>query len=283
MHAKVLEGHPANGIDLAYRTEGRDSSRDTPEPSRAMYTRDFLDQAVLLTAHFEVVVTASQRPPERALQHFWVASRSRFDCWGLELRQCTDQLDRTNYAVDQLWLRWTPLMEEILISEIVTRVWSYLLEALDERLGIHEYSPIGQSAFRGHIDARRRVLNLILRGRQRGLPAVWRLNRQRMNAERWTDLLLGQVHQRDWVSNYAFDLERVRGFGGMEGQRGRKASILTAASRVAFADAAEVPLDHIDMHTRMHAAMLGMFWAGAVRRRRTVDQRLAGAPLGPNG
>ncbi len=161
-----------------------------------MHTRDFLDQAVFLTAHFEVVVTASRRLPELPLQRFWVASRGRFDCWGLELRKCTDQLDGTNYSVDRLWLRWTPLLEEVLISEIVTRLWSYLLEALDDRLGMHEYSPIGQSALRAHIDARRRVLNLILRGRQRGLPAVWRLNRQRMNAERWTDLLLGQIEER---------------------------------------------------------------------------------------
>jgi hypothetical protein len=224
-----------------------------------MHTRDFLEQAVLLTSQFEVVVMASRRLPETALQRYWVASRSRFDTWGIGLRHCTDDLDRTNYAVDRLWLRWTPFLEEILLSEIVTRIWSYLLDAMDERLGTHEYSPIGQSAFRAHIDARRRVLNLILRGRQRGLPAVWRLNRLRLNAERWTDLLLGQIDERDWMGNYAFDPERVRRFGGQEDRRARPVAILSAASRAAFVESGPVPRDHAELHSRMHAAMLGCF------------------------
>jgi hypothetical protein len=222
-----------------------------------MLTRDFLDQAVFLTAQFQVVITTCRRLPEAAVQDYWVASRSRFDAWGLQLRQCTNQLEATQFGVDRLWRRWMPLLEEVLVSEIVTRVWAYLLEALDDRLGIQEYSPVGHSAFRAHIDARRRVLNLILRGRPCGLPGVWHLNRQRISAERWTDLLLAQVGERNWLSDYAFDLARVRRFGGLDDRCTRTQPILRAASRSAFTESAEVALANADLHTRMHTAMLG--------------------------
>jgi hypothetical protein len=222
-----------------------------------MQTRDFLGQAIFLTSQFEVIVGARCRLPESVLQRFWVASRSRFDDWGTKLRQCTDQLDQTDYSVDSLWRGWTPLLEEILISEIVTRIWSYLLEALDDRWAFHEYAPVGQSAYRAHIDARRRVLNLMLRGRPRALPAVWRLNCQRVGAERWTDLLLGQVDQRDWLAGYAFDAERVRRFAGINSHQAGAGAILQAASRTAFTDCADVPPEHVELHLRMHSAMLG--------------------------
>jgi hypothetical protein len=221
-----------------------------------MQTRNFLSQALFLTSQFERIVGARCRVPETALQHFWVASRSRFDQWGASLRRCTDQLDQTDYAVDALWHRWTPLLEEILISEVVTRIWSYLLEALDDRWAFHEYGPVGQSAYRAHIDARRRVLNLLLRGRPRALPAIWRLNCQRLSAERWTDLLLSQVYPRDWLGDYAFDEGRVRRFLGSGCNRAEAAAILSAASQAAFARCADVPADHVPFHQRMHAAML---------------------------
>jgi hypothetical protein len=221
-----------------------------------MKTREFLTQALFLTSQFDGIVTARCRPPESALQGFWIASRSRFDQWGAALRRCTDQLDQTDYAVDWLWQRCSPLLEEILISEIVTRIWSYLLEVLDDRWGFHEYGPVGQSAYRAHIDARRRVLNLLLRGRQRSMPAVWRLNCQRLNAERWTDLLISQVEPRAWLGAYAFDEQRVRRFHGTAYHRADAIAILGAASQAAFAHCADVPPDHIELHQRMHAAML---------------------------
>jgi hypothetical protein len=221
-----------------------------------MQNRDFLNQAVFLTSQFELVVRVGCRLPEVALQRFWVASRTRFDGWGAELRVCTDQLEQTDYGVNSLWHRWTPLLEEILISEIVTRIWSYFLEALDDRWGFHEYAPIGQSAYRAHIDARRRVLNLMLRARHRGLPTVWRLNCQRMNAERWTDLLLSQLEPRDWLVGYAFDEGRVRRFAGSVPNRAAAGAIMQAASRVAFVNSADVPPENVDLHHRMHAAML---------------------------
>jgi hypothetical protein len=221
-----------------------------------MRTADFLDQAVFLASQFEGVVRSSRRLPESALQAYWVVSRGRFDHWGRQLRRCTDLLESTHYAVVPMWRRWTPLLEEILISEMVTRLWSALLEAVDERLGVQEYAPIGHSVFGAHIDARRRVLNLLLRGRPSALPVVWQLNRRRLTAERWTDLLLSQVAERSWLADYAFDPSRVRRLGGPEVQPGPGPAILSAVSREVFAESAEVIEPHADLHVRMHAAML---------------------------
>jgi hypothetical protein len=221
-----------------------------------MRTGDFFDQAVFLASQFEGVVRSSRRLPESALQTYWVVSRGRFDHWGRQLRQCTDLLESTHYAVAPMWRRWTPLLEEILISEMVTRLWSALLEAVDERLGVQEFAPIGHSVFGAHIDARRRVLNLLLRGRPSGLSIVWQLNRRRLTAERWTDLLLSQVAERSWLADYAFDPSRVRRLGGQEGQAGPGPAVLSAASREVFAESAEVLERHVELHVRMHAAML---------------------------
>lgn len=231
----------------------------TQDPS--MQTREFLDQAFFLTAHFDVVAAATRPLAETALQQFWVASRTRFDTWAREFRCCTDQMEATEYASPAVWIHWTPFLEEVLLSEIVTRLWSYLLQAIDDRMGTHEYAPIGHSALRTHLDARRRVLTLILRGRQSGLSPVHDVNRRRLNAERWTDLLLAQIDERSWLGDYAFDVQRVRRFRGAPGASAAVCSVIQVAGRAAFADCGQVPVAHEPLHNRIHAAILGCYGA----------------------
>ncbi len=223
-----------------------------------MHSRELLDFAVTLADRLAVISSTSRRLSETYLQRYWVASRGLMDLWGRSLRQCTDQFERTDDTAPVLWARWWPLLEEVLVSEAVTRVWAAVLEASDERHGLQEYGPIGRGIFRGHLDARQRVLNLLLRGRQRGVLPAARLNRVRVNVERWTDLLLSFAGDTAGTRFYCFDCQRLGNFrcGGFE-SNGSGGALVRAAIEVGMRDSTRVWPNHVEQHRRAQEAILG--------------------------
>ena len=126
------------------------------------------------------------------MQAYWIAARSRLNWWGQQLRrlqllQGTGLLNHTARRED------LHVLEEILLSEMVTRVWCALLDGIDQRLGLQEYGPIGRSTHLGHVEARQRVLRLIVQAHRDGPLSLWLLNPLRVHTERWTDLLLSHL------------------------------------------------------------------------------------------
>ncbi len=85
------------------------------------------------------------------------------------------------------------MLREILLSEITTRIWCALLEGVDQQRAVQDFGPVGQSVLHGHLDARNRVLNLMIRPQVRHLPEVQALNEDRQVFESWSDLLLRQL------------------------------------------------------------------------------------------
>jgi len=223
-----------------------------------MQSRELIDLAVTLADRSDVIMSGTRRLNEASLQHYWVAARSLISSWGVAVRRCTDQFEEVEYTSDALWLRWTPIFEEVLVSEMVTRVWACLLESCDRRWGLQEYSPIGRSIFAGHLDVRRRILGLLLRGRQRAAYPVWRLNRTRQSVERWTDLLLGSLAPRIEVDAYCFDPQRLRTRSTMRhSEPGVRLAILRAVAQCDLNFAADVVHGHVAMHRACHTGILG--------------------------
>ena len=103
------------------------------------------------------------------------------------------------------WPQFRGVLEEILSGEMLTRVWTAVLCACDRRRHSDEAEPAARSVLIGHMEARHRVLTLLVRGPGIDAEAVLRLNRLRRRAERWTDLLIGHLAGRYAVSEFAFD------------------------------------------------------------------------------
>lgn len=130
--------------------------------------------------------------PNEALNGYWVASRQRFDLWHQALgSQRKLQTQGTPVQLGQWWETNLPLLEEILLAEMLTRVYAALGAGLERQHPTPEVAPILDSVFQTHLEARQRVLRLMLCGRGSRLTEVLRLDRLRRQVERWTDTLIG--------------------------------------------------------------------------------------------
>jgi hypothetical protein len=222
-----------------------------------MHTREFFDLAITLTETHHLMEQVGKAISEECLQAYWTASRARFDAWGHGLRAFREQL----LAEDpQCWKRWNSLVEEILLSEMPTRVWTTVLEELDQIRGIEEYGPVARSVFEGHLEARARTLQLIVLGCEQGAEAAGRLNQLRMQAERWTDLLLAHFSLDGPAGWLCFDGERWRTWGRMEaGHRMGPLALVRLAAITAFGETSEVAAERVPFYDQMHAATLAMW------------------------
>jgi hypothetical protein len=144
------------------------------------------------------------------MRQYWTASKCRLDRWS---RAIGDFANRTGVESRRRgWRLLRPVLEEILIGEILTRVWTSVACACDRRAGNEENEPLLLNIWNSHLDARRRVLNLLVSGRGLRMSDAVSLNRLRRRAEKWSDTLLSRVADECPVGRFAFSLRRVRDF-----------------------------------------------------------------------
>jgi len=157
-------------------------------------------------------------------------------------------------------------IEEILLTEILTRIWSFTLFQHDRRSGSDECDPIARSVMMGHLEARHRALTLLLHGPGVGTVAAVELNQLRLKVERWMDLLVGCIaDDDDGLVQFSIDPERAREFAAdLRGQSqrplARHAWQLTIASlKVAFRDCRNQPTGNEDLNLRIAQSITACF------------------------
>ncbi len=145
---------------------------------------------------------------------YWVASRERFELWNRGLARLVDlETSGRSLAVQDWWDEHVPMVEEILVSESLTRVMAATGAALDEGFDDLEIEPVTQSIYGTHLECRNRVLRLLLMGHGHWGHQAVNLNRLRRCAERWTDFLLAPlVAVCPRAAEFAFDRLRVQAF-----------------------------------------------------------------------
>jgi len=177
--------------------------------------------------------------PETALHQYWTASKCRLERWkwtlyefrrrqaeqsaapqkasskadGFEQLGPSASIPPTSHKPGATSL-FLAALEEILLSEVFSRVWTALLEAHDQRRSCSEAGPIARSVLLDHFEVRRRLLNLLLQVDTERSTEQRHLNQLRTLAERWTDLLLGALADLVQPTEFAFDPARVRDFAG---------------------------------------------------------------------
>lgn len=177
-----------------------------------MLPPQLVEVAAVVAGQSPVLLRGALRISETALEQYWVAAKCRLDRWGRTLKQYSDRMQMPSAPRAQLWQSAQPLLEEILASEILTRVWTAVGCAVDREHNNHEIGPIVRSIYIGHLEARHRVLNLMLQGQGFGIEAAVVLNRLRHRIERWSDMLIGYVHTTGDAQEFAFDVPRMTEF-----------------------------------------------------------------------
>ena len=120
-----------------------------------------------------------------------------------------------------VWAQYQAVFEEILVSELLTRVFAALMTISDQRFGVNDLGPIARSVVLGHLEARNRLMGLL--AGKHGVPdeTAAAMNRLRNRVEHWTDVFLGKLTPLTDVAHLGFDEDRVRRFGKSLGAAGQ--------------------------------------------------------------
>lgn len=220
-----------------------------------MRTSELLDMAALVAAGGRQWIVSREPLHSSGLEEYWTASKCRLDRWGLALRRAS-----AGPFID--WHELTPLLEQVLASELLTRTWAAVLAGHDAWNRRREGDPIGRSVLIGHLEARHRVLQMLVHGRGLELALAQSLSVLCRRTERWTDLLIGYLSAPQDVSQLAFSTERAQRYAGLMAgfgqRRGQSAWALGGLSMAtAFQRWLRAPEPNQDLNGRIAGGILG--------------------------
>lgn len=182
------------------------------------------------------LVYGEREQPMLVATSYWTASRIRVQRWVAALKMFEQDFQDTNAdgvfdpnAADchNPWPALEIVVQEILVSEVLTRVWSAAVLAHDLYHQTDEMHGLAHSVHVSHLEAKNRAFRMMLRGQAADESAFDRMNALRRRMERWTDLFLGQLPEPAQASTFAFDKNRVKDFHSDQQE--------TAGARVATA------------------------------------------------
>ena len=142
---------------------------------------------------------------------YWSQSKCRQNRWMTALKMFEQDVRNPERKHDP-WPAIEIVIQEIFLSEMLTRVWSATMVAHDTRYASDELTGIAHSIHIGHLDAKNRAMRLLLEDQSVDAEMFERMNNLRRKIERWTDLLLGQLSDIEAAQRFAFQSNRVRDF-----------------------------------------------------------------------
>jgi hypothetical protein len=206
-----------------------------------MHARELVELAAILSSGGPIIVRTCPRLSTNGIQQYWTAAKCRLDRWARGLKAFTADAQQANpTALRVQWPGVRSLLEEILTGEVLTRVWTTVLCLCDRRNGTQEAEAMGRSIMIGHLEARHRVLMLLVHGPGIDAEAAVKLNYLRRRTERWVDVLVGHLGSLGDVGEFAIDAERAKEFGEDLQYRGADAGsrqvwpLLLGSVRAAF-------------------------------------------------
>ncbi len=228
--------------------------------------RQIAESAALVSSRASLLIEGRSGIPEAKLQCYWTNCRSRSNEW---IKQLDCYSCRLNEEVitehPQIWMELEPLLNEIFVSEILTRVWAAVLTATDQRHQKKLSAPIARHTVSLHIDARHRAMSLMVSGPQVSLAELARVDRVRRKAERWSDILIGQFVTRYGLEELAFDVQRSIEFADSQVREILKATdepvweFVLAGIRIAFATLGSVSAPSAAAHSAILSSVMGCF------------------------
>ena len=113
-------------------------------------------------------------------------------------------------SVRSWWRDHLIVLEEVLVTEMLSRVVAALAAGIESEIDKHEISPVTHAIHLTHLEASNRVQRIMLFGRGSSVQDAVRLNRLRQGVERWVDALIGRLTPHGQpTSGYAIDRARA--------------------------------------------------------------------------
>jgi hypothetical protein len=231
-----------------------------------MHARELIDLAAVVAVHTPVLLRAARDIPEESVEAYWVASKCRLDRWCRSLKKLSTSNRSGTVAPNSAEHRaFCGLLEEILAGEVLTRVWSAAMCVYDRARGADRMEPVARSVLIGHIEARHRVLTILV-GRT-GLAAeeAMRLDALRRRTERWTDVLIGYMAVGHDLHQFAPDPDRAAEFAADFAQQRQQEGgrfvwpMVLASIRTTFQEWIEPKSQNPDLNAGIAASILLCF------------------------
>ena len=176
-----------------------------------MHARELSELAGWAAFSSSKMVFGTQAQVVFATNKYWTNTKCRHQRWMTVLKMFEMDLDDGSNDHDPI-----PAMEiviqEVILSEMLSRVWSATLLAHDRYHKTDELSGVAHSIHVSQIEAKNRCLRLLLRSDLQDNPVVRRCNQLRNKIERWTDMLLGEIPDEEAATIFAFEPSRVKDF-----------------------------------------------------------------------
>ena len=176
-----------------------------------MHSVLLVDLAAVVSEHGPAILYGRDTLSPEALTQYWTATHSRFNLWHQAMARYS-RAEKVNDvdAINAWWRDHTAVLEEILVSEILSRVVAALGAGLDARASDEEISPVTHAILLNHLEASNRVHQVILKAHGPAAVKAEQLNRVRQGIESWTDVLLGRMAIRNSEPlKYAIDRDRA--------------------------------------------------------------------------
>jgi hypothetical protein len=229
-----------------------------------MHARELVELSAIVSAHGPVLVRGVERLSASGMEEYWTASKIRLDRWGFCLREFLAKANDAKWIKAQ-WPHICGVLEEIITGEMLTRVWTAVVCAHDRQHGADDAEPIALSVLSGHLEARHRVLTLLVGGPGMGAEDAMKLNHLRRRTERWTDMLVGYLAGLHDSCRFAVDPRRATDFSQdlhyqCQHPGGRHAWPLVLASlRAAFQQGMTQQSPNADLNGRIASSILSCF------------------------
>ena len=176
-----------------------------------MHCVHLADLAAVISEHGPAIFYARESVASEAVNAYWISSRNRFELWHQAMaRYRHSESSGDFHSLRRWWCEHVIIMEEVLVTDMLTRVVATMAAGMDARSDEDEISPVAQAIHLSHLEARNRVQQIMLFGRGHSVQDAVRLNRLSQGVERWTDALIGRISvDSDDSLQYAINRERA--------------------------------------------------------------------------
>lgn len=226
-----------------------------------------VELSALAAYHGNAFLSSGASMSRSGIESYWLASRNRMDSWAVEMKRLetltANRSKEGKFKVDDpTWEALAALNEEIMVSEILTRIWTTLGCELDERTKNCESGPFVRSVFTGHLEARHRMMRLAFEKMNLSPLQARKADKVRRHSERWTDILLGFLESTCKTREFAFEPDRVVDFSASlcgHHAPGMAQSLLMVSLRSTFRDGFLDRCPNPGYNEEIVSAVLGCF------------------------
>lgn len=172
--------------------------------------------AAIIAAHSQLFIEQLDEISAEAVCDYYVLSRNRFNRWMRDLNDLEHGQPNGDplHLAGQIGARPSAhaVTEQILINEMISRIWTVLLLARDVSNRIDRIRPIARNIYLGHLAVRHKALRIVLTDDWMSSKHLLAIDQLRKSSERWTDLLCCPIMGQYNLWEFAFDKDRAAEF-----------------------------------------------------------------------